>query len=41
MYLNNKHAALAPKVAASLAQLKADGSYQSLYDSILKPLDTN
>jgi polar amino acid transport system substrate-binding protein len=40
MYLNKKHAALVPKVARALADMKADGSYQKLYDLYLKPLDT-
>jgi len=40
MYLNKKHAALVPKVAKALADMKADGSYQKLYDQYLKPLDT-
>jgi polar amino acid transport system substrate-binding protein len=40
MYLNKKHAALVPKVAKALADMKADGSYQRLYDQYLKPLDT-
>ncbi len=38
MYLNKKHAALVPKVAKALADMKADGSYQQLYDLYLKPL---
>lgn len=37
MYLNKKHAALAPKAAKALADMKADGSYQELYDRYLKP----
>ncbi len=37
MYLNKKHAALAPKAAKALADMKADGSYQKLYDLYLKP----
>lgn len=40
MYLNKKHAALVPKVAKALADMKADGSYQKLYDLYLKPLNT-
>jgi len=40
MYLNKKHAALVPKVARALADMKADGSYQKLYDLHLKPLDS-
>jgi polar amino acid transport system substrate-binding protein len=37
MYLNKKHAALASKAANALAGMKADGSYQKLYDTYLKP----
>jgi polar amino acid transport system substrate-binding protein len=39
MYLNIKHAALVPKVAQALADMKADGSYKKIYDRSLKPLD--
>ena len=38
MYLNKKHEALVPQVAAALKQMKADGSYQHLVDRILTPL---
>lgn len=40
MYLNRKHAALVPRVAQALVDMKADGTYQRLYDLHLKPLDT-
>lgn len=40
MYLNKKHAAMAPKVAQALRDMKADGSYKKIYDATLKPLDT-
>jgi polar amino acid transport system substrate-binding protein len=40
MYLNKKHAALVPKLAQALREMKADGSYQKVYDATLKPLDT-
>jgi polar amino acid transport system substrate-binding protein len=40
MYLNKKHAALVPKVAQALRDMKADGSYQKIYDATLRPLDT-
>ena len=39
-YLNKKHAALVPKVAQALRDMKADGSYQKIYNATLKPLDT-
>jgi len=38
MYLNKKHAVLAPKVARALRAMKEDGTYQRLYDQILEPL---
>lgn len=38
MYLNKKHAALVPKLAQALADMKADGSYQKLFDMTLKPM---
>ena len=37
MYLNKKHAALAPRAAKALADMKADGSYKKLYDAYLMP----
>lgn len=40
MYLNRKHAALAPKVAQALRDMKADGSYKKIFDATLRPLDT-
>jgi polar amino acid transport system substrate-binding protein len=40
MYLNKRHAALVPKVAQALRDMKADGSYKKIYDAYLKPLDT-
>ena len=40
MYLNKKHAALVPRVAQTLRDMKADGSYKKIYDAYLKPLDT-
>lgn len=39
LYLNNKHAALVPRVARALADMKADGSYQRIFDAVLKPLE--
>lgn len=38
IYLNKKHAALVPKLAQALADMKADGSYQKLFDLTLKPM---
>jgi len=40
MYLHRKHAALVPRVAAALADVKRDGTWQRLYDQILTPLET-
>ncbi len=37
-YVNKKHAALVPKVAAALAAMKRDGSYQRIFDATLTPL---
>lgn len=39
MYLHRKHATLIPPLAAALAQAKRDGTWQRLYDQILKPLE--
>jgi len=39
IYLNKKHAALVPKAAQALVEMKTDGSYQKLYDAYLKPLN--
>ena len=38
-YLNRRHAALTAPAAAALADLKRDGTWQKLYDRILKPLE--
>ncbi len=40
MYLNKKHAALVPKAAQALADMKADGSYKRLFDLYLMPLQS-
>lgn len=37
-YLNKKHAALVPKLAATLRALKADGTYQRMFDETIGPL---
>jgi polar amino acid transport system substrate-binding protein len=34
-YLNKKHAALVPRLAQALKDMKADGSYQKIYDATL------
>jgi polar amino acid transport system substrate-binding protein len=39
LYLHKRHAALAPKVAAALADMKRDGAYQRIFDATLAPLD--
>lgn len=39
LFLNKKHAALVPKLAQALRDMKADGSYKKIYDTTLKPLD--
>jgi len=38
MYLNKRHAHLVPKLAAALAEAKKDGTYDRLYNRILRPL---
>ena len=38
IYVHKKHAALVLKIAAALRALKADGSYQRIYDQTLAPL---
>jgi polar amino acid transport system substrate-binding protein len=38
MYLNKKHAAIVPKVARALAEMKADGTYRKISDATLQPL---
>jgi polar amino acid transport system substrate-binding protein len=40
MYLNKKHVALVSGVARALADMKADGTYQKLFDMYLKPLES-
>jgi len=37
-YLNKKHVNLVPKLAQSLKELKADGTYERIYTRILAPL---
>lgn len=39
IYLNKKHAALVPRLSASLVEMKKDGSYQRLYAKHLAPLN--
>jgi polar amino acid transport system substrate-binding protein len=38
MYIHKDHASLAPKLANALRSMKADGSYQSIFDSTLNVL---
>lgn len=40
MYLNRKHAALVPRLAQALRDMKADGSYQEIYARTLTSLGT-
>lgn len=37
IYLNKRHAALAPKLAAALRAIKAEGLYQRLYQAKVRP----
>lgn len=39
MYLHRRHAALVPRLSAALDELRRDGTWQRLYDQILKPLE--
>ena len=39
IYLHKKHIDLVPKLASTLKQMKQDGSYQSIVNKILKPLE--
>ena len=39
LYFNRKHAALVPKLAQALRDMKADGSYRRIYDATLKPFE--
>ncbi len=41
VYLNKKHRELVPRLAASLRQLKADGSYQRIFEQTLSPVLRN
>ncbi len=38
IYLHKKHKLLVPKLAATLRQMKLDGSYQHIFNKILAPL---
>jgi len=39
MYLHQRHEVLVPQVARALADMKADGAYQRIYDRTLRPLE--
>lgn len=39
IYLHNKHAALVPKLAQALKDMKKDGTYQRFYQQIIAPLE--
>lgn len=39
VYLHRRHAALVPRLAAALGAVGRDGTWQRLYDRILKPLE--
>jgi polar amino acid transport system substrate-binding protein len=38
MYVHRNHAELAPRLADALKSMKADGSYQDIFDRTLKVL---
>lgn len=39
MYLHRKHEALVPRLAAALVDVQRDGTWQRLYNEILRPLE--
>jgi polar amino acid transport system substrate-binding protein len=39
IYLHRKHESLAPRLASALAEVRGDGTWQRLYDQIIKPLE--
>jgi polar amino acid transport system substrate-binding protein len=39
IYLHRKHESLAPRLATALAEVRRDGTWQRLYDRIIKPLE--
>lgn len=39
IYLHRRHEALAPRLAAALAEVRSDGTWQRLYDQTIKPLE--
>jgi len=41
MYVHKDHAHLAPKLAEALREIKADGTYQEIFDRTLTPLMSN
>jgi polar amino acid transport system substrate-binding protein len=39
IYLHRQHEALAPRLAKALAEVRADGTWQRLYEQIIRPLE--
>ncbi len=39
IYLHRKHESLAPQLAKALAEVRRDGTWQRLYEEIIKPLE--
>lgn len=39
IYLHRRHEALVPQLAAALAEVRRDGTWQRLYDQIIRPLE--
>jgi len=39
MYLHRRHASLAPQLATALGEVRRDGTWQRLYDQIIRPLE--
>jgi ABC-type amino acid transport substrate-binding protein len=39
IYLHRKYESLAPRLAKALAEVRSDGTWQRLYEEIIKPLE--
>lgn len=39
IYLHRRHASLAPQLATALGEVRQDGTWQRLYDQIIRPLE--
>jgi len=41
LYLHKKHLKLVPEIASSLRQMKEDGTYEKIFNKVLKPFTEN